>query len=131
VDQGTRAVQKGILKAFPEADIDMLVVWISMMKGDTFDAAQKASGKFRDGRVKQFYDPEQSAGKAVAKSLGHEDRVAWDIYLFYSPESLWGEVPPPPEVYAHQLPDSWADQTRLFEKERLQKELTRTMERFF
>jgi hypothetical protein len=124
-------VQKGVLKAFPEADLDVLVVWISMMKGDTLDAARKARAKFEDGRVKQFYDSEQLAGKAVAGSLGHEGEVAWDIYLFYPPQSLWGDVPPPPEVYMHQLPNSWADQTCLFEKERLQKELTRTMERFF
>lgn len=124
-------MQKGILKAFPKADLAVLAVWISMMKDDTFDAAQKASAKFIDGRVQQFYDSHRLAGKAVAASLGHEGKVAWDIYLFYPPQSLWGDGPPPPEVYTHQLPDSWADQTRLYEKERLQKELARTMARFF
>jgi len=102
-----------------------------MMGGDTYQAAQKATGKFTDGRVKQFYDPRQAAGKAFSRSLGHDGEVAWDFYLFYSVQSEWQKLPPAPKVYMHQLRDSWADQSRLFEKDMLKAELTKTIQSLF
>ena len=102
-----------------------------MMSGDTYKATQKAVKKFKDGRVKHFYDPRQLSGRALAASLGHSDKVAWDVYLFYPPRMMWGELPPPPEVFMHQLRDSWADQDCLFEKDRLRAKLTETMKLFF
>ena len=71
------------------------------------------------------------AGKAFAGSLGHKDKVAWDIYLFYPEKSMWKELPPQPEAYMHQLRDSWADQSCLFEKDQLRAKLTETMKSLF
>jgi hypothetical protein len=109
----------------------MLVVWISMMDSDICEAAGKAVSKFKDPRVTQFYDPQRTSGKAIAKSLGHAEEVAWDFYLFYPVGSAWGALPPVPEVYMHQLPNSWADRNRLFERKLLRAELTETIKSFF
>jgi hypothetical protein len=124
-------VQQGILKAFPRADLDVLVVWISMMRADTFKTAQRAAAKFKDRRVKQFFDPRQRAGQAFAKSLGSSDKAAWDFYLFYPIQALWRELPPPPEAFMHQLRDSWADQKCLFERDQLKVKLGETMKMLF
>ena len=102
-----------------------------MMDGDSYEAAQKAVGKFKDVRVRQFFDPRKTAGKAFSKSLGHDGDVAWDFYLFYPVQSEWQELPPVPQVFMHQLRDSWADQNRLFEKDMLKAELTKTMQLLF
>jgi hypothetical protein len=102
-----------------------------MMRGDTYKAAQKAAKKFKDGRVMQFYDPQQLSGQVFAASLGHSDKVAWDVYLFFPPRTAWGGLPPPPEMFMHQLRDSWADQDCLFEKDRLRLKLTETMKSLF
>lgn len=102
-----------------------------MMNGDSYEAAQKAMGKFKDRRVRQYYDPKKAAGKVFSKSLGHDGNVAWDFYLFYPVQSEWQELPPVPEVFMHQLRDSWADQDRLFEKDMLKEELTRIMKLLF
>ena len=102
-----------------------------MMGNDTYKAAEKAVGKFKDGRVRQFYDPRKAAGKAFSKSLGYDGEVAWDFYLFYSVQSVWQELPPVPEVFMHQLRDGWADQSCLFEKDILKTELTRVMQILF
>jgi hypothetical protein len=120
-------VHHGILKAFPSADIDILWVWISMMSGDTYAAAQKAAKKFKDKRVKQFFDPQQLAGRAFAKSLGHSDQIAWDIYFFYPVGALWQDLPPRPETFMHQLRDSWPDPGCLFEKDQLRAKLSEAM----
>ncbi|MBN2241751.1 MAG: hypothetical protein JW793_03600 [Acidobacteria bacterium] len=102
-----------------------------MMKGDTHEAARKAVAKLNDRRARHFYDPQKMAGRAFAGSLGREDSVAWDFYLFYPPRSEWAELPPRADVYMHQLPGGWPDQSRLFEKDRLVKKLTETMELLF
>lgn len=102
-----------------------------MMGSDNYEAAQKAVSKFKDKRLKQFYDPNQLAGKAFAGSLGHDNKLAWDVYLFYPVESMWEELPPHPEAFMHQLRDSWADQSCLFEKDKLRIKLTETMKKLF
>ena len=102
-----------------------------MMRGDTLTAAQTAAKKIKDKRVKQFYDPQQLAGRKFAKSLGHSEKTAWDIYFFYPAGALWQDLPPLPEAYMHQLPGSWADQECLYEKEQLQAKLTETMKLLF
>jgi hypothetical protein len=124
-------VLEGILKPFPDADLDVLVVWIAMMRGDTHEAARKAAAKFNDKRVRQFFDPRRAAGEAIARSFGCEDCVAWDFYLFYPDQSAWADLPPQPEAFMHQLPNSWADRNCLFEKNRLTEKLTETMQSLF
>ena len=79
----------------------------------------------------EFWDPRQLAGKAFAGSLGHGGKVAWDIYLFYPAKSVWRERPPHPEVFMHQLRNSWADQSCLFEKDLLRVKLMDTMKSLF
>ena len=101
------------------------------MGSDSHEAARKAVSKFKDGRVRQFFDTNQLAGKAFAGSLGHDGKVAWDFYLFYPVNSIWKERPPHPEVFMHQLRDSWADQSYLFQKDKLRLKLTETMKTLF
>ena len=97
------------------------------MSSDSHKAAQKAVEKFGDKRVKHFYDPQHLAGRAFAISLGQDDKVAWDIYMFYPCGALWRDLPPSPKAYMHQLRDSWADPSFLFEKEQLTAKLSETM----
>ncbi len=102
-----------------------------MNSSDNYEAAQQAIKKFNDPRVKQFYDSQRLLGRTIAKSLGHCDELAWDIYLFYPPQAVWQELPPPPELYMHQLRNSWADQSCLFEDDLLRAKLTETMKLIF
>lgn len=102
-----------------------------MMKSDTHEAARKAVSKFNDKRVQQFYDPQKAAGEAIARSFGREGCVAWDFYLFYPILSEWADLPPQPEAFMHQQPDSWAEPSCLFEKNRLTEKLTETMHLLF
>ena len=102
-----------------------------MMGGDTHKAARKATEKFNDGRVQQFYDSGKAAGKAFARSLGHDGNIAWDFYFFYPVQSEWVDLPPQPEAFMHQLSNSWADQSHLFENEKLTEKLKETMQSLF
>jgi hypothetical protein len=80
-----------------------------MLPNDSIETATNAARPFTDSRVRHFYDPEKQVGKDIANSLQWEGRIAWDIYLFYSPEQKWTDLPPSPSLYSHQLTNEWAD----------------------
>lgn len=111
-----------------------MIVWIDMLPGDSLAAAEKAMRQFDpDPSLSHFYDPRQRAGKIIAESLKAEaGKVAWDIYLFYAADDEWGEKPPPPLDWAHQLSGrDWADPTRLFTGENLAPKLEEIIEGIF
>lgn len=123
-------MQRAILDDFPQADIGVSIVWINMLPLDSQVTAETSARIIHDPRARHFHDPEKQAGKAVASSLGGQDKVAWDIYLFYAPGSEWGSNPPAPIGWAHQLEGSnWADSTHYRTGDDLVNELRKIMER--
>ena len=80
-----------------------------MLPGDNEATAGEKAVIFDDPRVHQFWDPDQHSGKAIAEALGFKGRVAWDIYLFYTPGGEWIEHPPRPAGWMHQISEAWAD----------------------
>jgi len=85
-----------------------------MLPGDSEITAKDKAVIFKDPRVQQFWDPDQLSGKAIAEALGYKGRVAWDIYLFYTPGSKWMEHPPEPAGWMHQITEGWADPDHFF-----------------
>lgn len=60
-----------------------------MLDGDELSNAQTASDAFRDHPIPQFWDGDQKYGHEIARSLGADGWIAWDIYLFYPPGVEW------------------------------------------
>jgi len=126
--QGARAVRLLLVGDFPRADVSVSVVWINMLAPDSADAATLSAKIIQDPRVRHFHDPERRAGKAIAESLGGQDKVAWDMYLFYTSGSPWSDMPPTPTDWVHQLPGmTWADPARCHCGNDLVRELRRVM----
>ncbi len=101
---GARAVKASVLEAFPQADLQVSIVWIDMLPTDGANAAAKSAAIFDDLRVRQFHDSARAAGRAIGKDLLFEGAgAAWDIYLFYDAQALWTDAPPEPVEWYHQL----------------------------
>jgi hypothetical protein len=127
--QGARAVQRAILRDFPDADISVCIVWINMLPLDGLATAKLSARIIADPRACHLHDPEKLAGKAIAQSLGGKDKVAWDIYLFYKAGDEWNDGPPAPIRWAHQLQGSeWADSAHYHSGDDLIKELHEIMQ---
>ena len=94
-----------------------------MLPGDSEITAKEKAVIFNDPRVRQFWDPDQHSGKAIADGLGYKGRVAWDIYLFYTPESKWIEHPPKPAGWMHQISEDWVDRNHFFTGDDLRRKL--------
>lgn len=96
---------------------------------DTEGAALKAAHSIREPRVRHFYDAQKVVGRAIARSLGGDGQIAWDIYLFYETGVTWQQRPPEPVAWAHQLAAcDWADTAHRRCGEDLLKELRRVMD---
>ncbi|UCH23352.1 MAG: hypothetical protein JSU83_09180 [Deltaproteobacteria bacterium] len=127
--RGARAVQESIINKFPITKIDVSLVWLEMLPGDSEAAAKKEAGNFKDQWLCQYYDPDKRSGKAIAESLGYVGKVAWDIYLFYAAGAEWIENPPPPSSWLHQLSENWIDRERYHTGDDLGRELFGTMKK--
>ncbi len=79
-----------------------------MLPEDSLEAALPTIHSMRDARIQHFFDPSQQTGREVAASLKWDGRVAWDIYLFYSPGNTWEKSPPKPRYWMHQMSAEWA-----------------------
>ena len=100
---GARAVQEGVIKAEPRADIEIAIVWVDVMPLDGARSARRTAQILSaDPRVHHFHDPEQRVGRALSKSLKWEDK-AWDIYVLYPKGVQWSGDLPKPQAYVHQL----------------------------
>lgn len=101
---GAKAVRDSVLNAYPDADIQVSIVWIDMLPSDNAEAATKSATIFDDPRVTQFHDPDRKSGFAIAKDLLYENAgPAWDIYLYYDKDAQWTDAPPKPIEWVHQL----------------------------
>ena len=73
-----------------------------MLKDDNEEIARAKSETVQDPRVVQFWDYERATGRLFADVL-HLQKIAWDVYLLYSPRISWemeGE-PPKPVFWMH------------------------------
>ncbi len=126
---GARAVQKSVLKDFPDADISVSIVWIQMPGfNDNEKTARKIAGTIEDKRVKHFYDPFPAhlAGKTFGKGLTKRG-PAWDIYFFYDKGQEWTDGPPKPAEWMHQLGGAGADASKFHSGTDLVDQLHETM----
>ena len=122
-------MHENVFEKYADADISASIVWIPILKEDTFDAAIPSVKFLGDSRIQHFYDNKKTTGKTIADSVGWDGNVAWDIYLFYRPFVEWTETPPKPLCWMHQLTDGWATKDKYRTGEDLKNELLISMEK--
>lgn len=127
-------MHKVLFEQYPEAQLNILIVWIKMYESDSIEKVQRASKLFRDDpRVTQFYDPGKIAGLELAEGLGAgSGEIAWDIYLFFDARAEWLDQLPVPRDWVHQMKgSSWADPGRLHLGDQLTRKLREIMLNLF
>ena len=92
-----------VLKDVPDDRLRAYVVWDPIFGGDFDGESRKLSNKFGDKRVRYFKDPKSFAGNLWERVLQTKRGIAWDVYLLYGADAEWGDEPPPPAFWMHQL----------------------------
>ena len=99
---GARVVQQ-LLYEFEDEDFEVYVVWEPILRTDKREVAVKATTFIPDSRAKHYWVDDHSVGNLFKDAIGLENEPAWDVYLLYPAGTKWGESPPVPEYFQHQL----------------------------
>lgn len=98
-------VQKAILDVLKDEKIKVYVVWTPVLLEDNRPSAVQAIGHVSDQRAVHFWDADKSLGRGLGKivTLPRERKLAWDVYFAFDPKATWGDGPPKPATWMHQL----------------------------
>lgn len=84
----------------PEANIRVYAVSFRMLASDRLArSAMEPDDLLSDSRVVHFWDEEKAVGRWYEENVTNlgkpgEERVEWDAYFLYGPETTWDERPP-------------------------------------
>lgn len=90
-------MQKNILEAYPDVEMEVHAVWLPMVFGDKFPRLKRATGTLPDKRVTHFWDKNQEVGLWFKQNVTtqYPGKVLWDASLLFGPGATWEEVPQP------------------------------------
>ncbi len=90
----------------PGLDFRMARVFIDMLPDDNLEVARAEAARVSDDRMTAFHDPDKRLGRAMARRLGWQRHVAWDIFVVYRAAESWTATQlPATESWFHQLND--------------------------
>ncbi len=95
-----------MLTKIDNEDLAVHVVWTPVLGSDKRSSVDRAHKLFIDDpRAVQYWDGDQDLGKAYGTivELPNGRELAWDIYFVYAAGVEWGEKPPMPDDWQHQL----------------------------
>ena len=83
------------------------VVWTSVYGADNRDLALEGAGILDDSRVKNYYEAKPDVVMAFGKlvELPRDANLAYDVYFLFDGKAEWGDVPPKPYDWWHQIID--------------------------
>ena len=81
-----------------------------MLPSDAKLTVGRATKSLDEPRVMHWWDGDNVLSKQYAPVLGI-DGEAWDVYLLYGKDAVWGDTPPKPAYWQEQLGIS--DETQL------------------
>jgi hypothetical protein len=97
-------MQSSVLETIDDPSLWVYVVWVPILPGDNHGAAVESSAIVSDRRTTHFWDEQRLLPLLFARVLGlPEGWPAWDVYLAYEARAYWGEAPPAPAFWHHQL----------------------------
>jgi len=95
-----------VLEQVDDAALRAYVVWVPILPDDGLpDRGNLAL--VSDPRATHYWDKHGTLPPLFRRVLGlPEDWPAWDVYLAYAPGATWGDAPPSPRFWHHQLGDT-------------------------
>jgi hypothetical protein len=114
-----------ILSRYPQARIQVFVLWAPYMQTDNRPQAQRASAYMTDRRARHFWDLWRFGTRSYSEQMNIPPRYAWDMLAFYEPHLVWRDSPPEPTFWMHALSDFGT----AYNKSALEAGLRRSLER--
>lgn len=105
-----------MLDTIKSPDLRVYAVWAPILKSDAESHVRAAAGRVTDERALRYWDEKGALVQSLARVLKIGDQPAWDVYLLYDRDAEWGDEPPAPSSWMHQLqlaPERRLDGARL------------------
>ena len=80
-------MQKKFLEEHPNSDVEVYVVWFSMLARDSRSGWDECV--MSDPRATHLWDVKHLASQAFAGEVEGMAEPVWDAYLLYGPEATW------------------------------------------
>ena len=99
-------MQSSVLDTIRDPSLRVFVAWVPILPGDTAAPDAETQALISDVRARHFWDEQRLLPPLFNATLElPEGWPAWDVYLAYPPGARWGEPPPTPAFWHHQLGD--------------------------
>ncbi len=98
-----------MVSRFTTDKLAVYVVWVPLLNLQDPATLQRHAHRYaslipQGPRVTHYSDPEAYMGKAYGPILGVPyGSPAWDVYLAFDANTRWGDTPPTPNYFEHQL----------------------------
>ena len=86
-------MQSEILEKHRSARLEVDVVWLPMLAGDSEQLIDRRV--LSDPRVTYYWDPGRTVGAWFSGHVTHKPGITWDAYFLYGPQATWGSAPAP------------------------------------
>jgi hypothetical protein len=98
-------VQETVLDKVESGKLRVFVVWTPRYLADNRAKAVTATKLVADKRATHFWDGTGWLGKYYGKALELPKKrtFAWDVYFVFDTDATWGDEPPKPSDWMHQL----------------------------
>ena len=106
---GASVIQENVVQRFSTDKLAVYVVWVPLLNLQDPPTLQRHAHQYEHNlppgpRVSTYTDPEAFIAKAYGPILGVPyGSPAWDVYLAFGADALWGDGAPPPVHWEHQL----------------------------
>ena len=102
--QGASVIQKQVLDTIKDPSVRVYVVWVPILATDHSAPDEGTLSLLPDKRASHFWDAKRMLPEQFQTPLGLPTTTpAWDVYLIYPPGVKWGQEPPAPVYWQHQL----------------------------
>ncbi len=88
-----------------DENMKVYVVWTPVLQEDNRRVAAEMMRLIPDSRAVHFWDADKILGFSLGKTvtLPRGRNLAWDVYFAFDATAKWGDVPPQPANWMHQL----------------------------
>jgi hypothetical protein len=107
--RGFSVIQKNVVERFASDKVVVYAVWVPLLNLQDAATLQRHAHQYASlippgPRVTLYSDPNAYLGKAYGPILGVPyGSPAWDVYLAFPADARWGDTPPQPIYFEHQL----------------------------
>ena len=98
-------MQEKVLGKIASDKLRVFVIWTPRYFGDNRQKATASMKLIGDKRATHFWDGKGWLGKHYGQALKLPGKrtFAWDVYFVFDADAVWGQEPPAPSEWMHQL----------------------------